>query len=173
LKKHIHSILKITGLFILLLFSESLVFCSKTQQSPPNIIFILAEDSYNIMPALFGDKYDKPIREAIVHHSINGAFAIRQGKWKLEICPGSGGWSIPPETAILENRPMTQLYDLSKDIREQYNVHDLYPDVVYRLTKLLEVYVERGRSTPGLSQKNDGNPDIWRPLAVRMKGTKN
>ena len=50
------------------------------------------EDSVSILPALEG-KATAPLREATVHHSANGSFSIRQGKWKLELCPGSGGWS--------------------------------------------------------------------------------
>lgn len=123
-----------------------------------------AEDSYNILPALFDEQSEKPIREATVHHSINGSFSIRQGKWKLEICPGSGGWTLPPETAMIQNKPLMQLYDLSKDIKEQHNLYEMYPEVAHRLMNLLEQYVERGRSTPGMSQENDGDPDIWRPM---------
>ncbi|MEI9893203.1 MAG: hypothetical protein WDN28_04660 [Chthoniobacter sp.] len=48
----------------------------------------------SMLPAMLG-KADKPLREAIVHHSINGSFAIRQGNWKLELCSSSGGWSAP------------------------------------------------------------------------------
>ncbi|MBC8180107.1 discoidin domain-containing protein [candidate division KSB1 bacterium] len=43
----------------------------------------------------------------------------------------------------------------------------MYPDVVYRLTRLLEKYVSEGRSTPGAPQKNDGNPNIWKSLEIR------
>jgi hypothetical protein len=53
-----------------------------------------APDSISILPNLLGTAKG-PLREATVHHSINGAFAIRQGNWKLIMCPGSGGWSAP------------------------------------------------------------------------------
>ena len=58
--------------------------------------------------------------------------------------------------------PLIQLYDLSADISEKTNVQDKYPDVVERLTKLLEKYVTEGRSTPGPPQKNTVEPDIWK-----------
>ncbi|WP_421940458.1 hypothetical protein [Pedobacter sp.] len=47
-------------------------------------------------------------------HSIDGNFAIRQGKWKLELCPGSGGWAAPKNAETLRaGDPAVQLYDLS------------------------------------------------------------
>jgi arylsulfatase A-like enzyme len=119
------------------------------------------EDSVSLLPALEG-RAPGPLREAVVHHSINGSFAIRQGNWKLELCPGSGGWSKPrPGQDDTSKLPPVQLYDLGGDIGEQANVHDKHPDVVARLTRLLERYVAEGRSTPGAPQKNTGDVDIW------------
>lgn len=113
------------------------------------------EDSISILPALLG-KASGPLREATVHHSINGSFAIRQGKWKLEFCPGSGGWSSPlPQEAEKLGLPDIQLYDLSQDIGERNNVMDRHPDVVEHLTELMAKYIDQGRSTPGPPQKND------------------
>ncbi len=37
-----------------------------------------AEDSVSFLPALEG-RATEPLREALVHHSVNGTFAIRQG----------------------------------------------------------------------------------------------
>jgi arylsulfatase A len=54
------------------------------------------EDSVSMLPAMNGHA-THPLREAVAHHSIFGFFAIRQGKWKLEFCPGSGGWSSPQD----------------------------------------------------------------------------
>jgi arylsulfatase A-like enzyme len=129
------------------------------------------EDSVSTLPALLGIAKG-PVREATVHHSINGSFSIRQGRWKLELCPGSGGWSDPkPGNAVEEGLPMIQLYDLSRDVGERENVQARHPDVVYRMIRLLEDYVERGRSTPGAPQKNDGDPDIW-PAQARLEKSK-
>lgn len=126
------------------------------------------EDSYNLLPLLTGEKINGPLREAIVHLGGDGSFSIRQGKWKLELCPGSGGGgSLSPETAMRQNLPMIQLYDLENDIQEKNNLYQKYPEIVFRLTKLLEKYVRDGRSTPGAPQKNTGEPDIWRFLKVR------
>lgn len=113
-----------------------------------------AEDSVSILPILEG-RASSPVREAVVHHSLNGSFAIRQGQWKLEICPDSGGWSAPkPNSPEVAGLPPIQLYDMAKDIGETTNVYAEHPDVVKRLTELLEKYVELGRSTPGAPQSN-------------------
>ncbi len=116
-----------------------------------------AEDSYNILPVLFGETMDQPLREATVHHSINGSFSLRQGKWKIEFCPGSGGWSYPtPKQANKIELPQIQLYNLDADIAETTNVADQYPRVVEKLYILMEKYIRDGRSTIGTPQLNDG-----------------
>lgn len=120
------------------------------------------EDSVSILPAL--TETDKgSLREAVVHHSIAGKFAIRQGQWKLELCSGSGGWSAPKDPeALKQGMPAVQLYDMNGDIAEKLNVVAKHSDVVERLTRLLEKYVSDGRSTPGQLQKNDVPVDIWK-----------
>jgi len=105
-------------------------------------------DSYNLLPALLDGQVEQ-IREATVHHSINGSFAIRKGKWKLIMCPGSGGWSDPkPGSPEEANLPPFQLYDLESDIGETRNLYDEYPEEVEELKQLLESYIRNGRSTP-------------------------
>jgi arylsulfatase A-like enzyme len=119
-----------------------------------------AEDSVSLLPALLGQDR-APLREATVHHSINGSFAIRQGKWKLAFCPGSGGWSSPrPGREDTSSLPPVQLFDLEADLAEQHNVQAEHPDVVARLTQLMARYVDEGRSTVGAPQANDGTVDF-------------
>ncbi|HUT31044.1 MAG TPA: arylsulfatase [Sedimentisphaerales bacterium] len=114
------------------------------------------EDSVSNLSALLGTATE-PLREAVVHHSSNGKFSIRQGKWKLSFCPGSGGYGSAPsdDEARKNGLPMLQLYDFSSDICESNNLVAKYPDVVNQLTKLLDKYIADGRSTPGIPQKND------------------
>jgi arylsulfatase A-like enzyme len=126
-----------------------------------------AEDSVSLLPAL-GVSKGSP-REAIVMHSVNGSFAIREGKWKLCLCPGSGGWSFPrPGVDDASKLPPVQLFDLSTDIGEKANVQDKHPEVVDRLTKRLEKYVADGRSTPGKPQTNTTPVDIWKAGKAAM-----
>jgi arylsulfatase A-like enzyme len=114
-----------------------------------------AVDSVSILPALLGEE-DKKIREAVVHHSIDGKFAIRQGKWKLIFSSGSGGWGSPKDAeATTLGMPEVQLYDMLNDPSESTNVQSAHPDVVDKLTQLMEQYIENGRSTPGPKQTND------------------
>ena len=114
-----------------------------------------AEDSVSFLPALLGKEQHSPLREAVVHHSINGSFALRQGNWKLALTRDSGGWSEPrPGTPKTADLPPVQLFDLGKERGEQTNVQAQHPEVVARMTKLLEKYVADGRSTPGAPQPN-------------------
>lgn len=125
------------------------------------------EDSVSFLPALLGQT-SETLREAVVHHSSNGSFAIRQGPWKLELCPGSGGWSEPrPDKVSPVDLPPVQLYNLERDIAEKTNLQAQYPAIVKRLTHLLERYVAEGRSTPGRPQPNDRHIDIWGPVRKR------
>ncbi|MFO1521543.1 MAG: arylsulfatase [Kiritimatiellia bacterium] len=110
------------------------------------------EDSFSLLPVLRGT--GPSAREAVVHHSINGSFALRQDKWKIALCADSGGWSKPgPKEAA--GLPKIQLYDTESDPGETRNLADLQPETRNRLTLLLEKIVNDGRSTPGLPQKND------------------
>ena len=121
-----------------------------------------AEDSVSFLPTLVGQA-EQPLHEAVVHHSANGSFAIRQAQWKLALCPGSGGWSAPqPGKDDTSKLPLVQLYNLAEDLGERNNVQDQNPEVVERLTKLLGKYVADGRSTPGAPQPNTGEVDIWK-----------
>ncbi|MBM3786015.1 MAG: hypothetical protein FJW30_16770 [Acidobacteria bacterium] len=99
------------------------------------------EDSYSLLPALRGKAGS---RRAIVHHSGDGMFSIREGSWKLALGLGSGGFSQPQRIP----GPGGQLYDLSKDPGETNNLYDRRADVVARLTKLLERYQQQGYSRP-------------------------
>ena len=114
-----------------------------------NVPSSAGEDSYNILPALVGSDLNSPIREATISTAGNGAFSVRQGRWKLELTGSTGGYgNISQEEVTAQGLPPVQLYDLENDIGETNNVYAEYPDVVSRLTSLLESYRENDRSTP-------------------------
>jgi len=114
-----------------------------------------AEDSISNLQLWLGSELSKPFRDSIVHHSFDGSFSIRKNSWKLELCPGSGGWSYPKPGEEPDDYPPVQLYDLSMDISERKNLYDKYPDIAKELFSLLLQYVRNGRSTPGIPVMNN------------------
>lgn len=120
------------------------------------------EDSVSLLPTML-DANAPSIRDSVVHHSTRGYFAIRQGRWKLNLCAGSGGWGEPSEDKLRrDGAPAIQLYDIVSDPGEQQNLQQEYPEVVNQLVSLLKKQVEAGRSNPGVHQHNDQTVDIWK-----------
>jgi arylsulfatase A len=105
------------------------------------------EDSLSFLPAL-QRRDSQPQRQSVVHHSIQGKFAIRSGRWKLCLCSGSGGWSKDATQS-------PQLYDMIADPEETTNAAEQHPEVVARLSADLKSIIEEGRSTPGNKLAND------------------
>jgi arylsulfatase A len=103
------------------------------------------EDSFNLLPALLKQKH-APIRKTIVDHSIDGMFTIREGDWKLELGLGSGGFSEPRKVEPVPGGVRGQLYNLAEDPHELHNLYEQHPEIVDRLTKLLNDYKETGRT---------------------------
>ena len=125
-----------------------------------------AEDSYDILPLVLAADEKETIREATVHHSINGEFTIRKGNWKLLLSPSSGGWSYPrpgKDSEAIATLPPVQLYDMKADPGETTNVYAEHPEVVKELTTLLKQYIINGRSTPGIPQKNEAMEE-WKQI---------
>lgn len=114
------------------------------------------EDSVSLLPALEGKPQTE--RTYLISHSINGSFAIRQGKWKLCMCPGSGGWSAPGPRKAWQDKKLhpVQLFDLDTDPAEKSNLAQKQPEKVKSMMALLKTAIKNGRSTPGKPQQNDG-----------------
>jgi len=108
-----------------------------------------APDSYDISPAIFGDSKAAGIREALVHHSGGGLFAIRQGPWKLIMGLGPGGFSGPIRQPK-QGEPAGQLYNLADDPGEEHNLFNEEPEIVEQLTILLEGIRDSGLEGSGL-----------------------
>ncbi len=104
------------------------------------------EDSYSVLPVLLAQQRAEPLREAIVHHSADGTFAIRRGPWKLAMKLGSHGFSAPKDIKPMPGGPQGQLYHLGDDPAEQHNQWLAQPRIVAELTQLLTQYQESGRS---------------------------
>ncbi len=114
----------------------------------------MGEDSVSFLPALSG----KPIvstRKGVIHHSISGHFGYREGKWKLILARGSGGWTSPKENQVDSKAPEAQLYNMQEDPSEQNNLYLEQPKLAQRLLAQLTSDIERGRSTNGPPAQND------------------
>ncbi len=103
------------------------------------------EDSYSLLPALKGTTA-KGVRDAIVHHSMDGMFAIRQGRWKLILGRGSGGSSKPVREEAGAGSPAGQLFDLEADPAESRDLYSSHPEIVVRLSDRFARYQQSGRS---------------------------
>lgn len=116
----------------------------------------MAEDSFSLYRLLQDSKADLPERP-VVNAASSGALALRDGQWKLEMCAGSGGWLSHPtnKEAAEAGLPKYQLYNLSADPTEQYNLIESNRDRVVEMTSELTNYVKNGRTTSGASQKNN------------------
>ena len=140
------------------LFATIADVLDKSDSIPANA----AEDSFSFLPALLGQAQAKQ-RPFTIHHSINGSFAIRLGKWKLALCPGSGGWSNPKPAAAKKNTKLAnvQLYNLEKDPAESTNLQAQRPKLVQNLVTTLAKAIKNGRTTPGQIQANEGHPNTF------------
>ena len=121
-----------------------------------------APDSYNLLPVLLGEKTDRPIREATVHHSASGRFAIRRGDWVLIDGPSGDDNRAKGEPEFFKTaRGYTphdlpsELFNVREDLAQRRNRFADQPEIVRDLKALLEKYIRDGRSTPGAAQQND------------------
>lgn len=123
------------------------------------------------------------MRRNLVMQSVT-SFVVRDGRWKLCVCPGSGTNSKSPNAvgndpmpevawrkaldqfdaklneADLYSAPFVQLYDLTIDPHEDHNLAADDPQRVEQMVALLRKQIENGRSTPGPRLNNDANVRI-------------
>ena len=129
---------------------------------------------------LLSDPETEGTRENLIMESVR-AFVVRDGDWKLCVCPGSGtsagsenaegsdpmpkvAWRAAldafegvPEEADLLRVPFVQLYNVADDIHEDKNLATEHPERVEQMVAMLKKQIEDGRSTPGPKLKNDKN----------------
>ena len=105
-----------------------------------------AEDSISFAANLKNPDDQRTRSEGLVHHSQNGSFAIRLGRWKLILTDGAGTEGEPPADSASPRLPAAQLYDLERDPKEMTNLVDRRPDIAQNLEQLLGKYKESGRS---------------------------
>ena len=120
-------------------------------------------DSYNVLPALLGEKRDTPVRDHLVYQAggVN-ALAIRKGDWVLIPNRGAAGakGKGPKAGAGKKGKKKAgdegqygsgvgpQLYNVKTDLSETQNVYEQHPEIVKELSALLEKVKTQGRSRP-------------------------
>ncbi|VGO16308.1 Arylsulfatase [Pontiella desulfatans] len=124
------------------------------------------EDSVSFYSAFRGKPVDASLREGVVHHSSDGHFAIRRGKWKLVLHPGNGmkktkdTGDMPP----VKNPADIQLFDLDADPTETVNIQADHPETVQSMKVVLAKNINDGRSTPGAPQLNAPAKKGWKQI---------
>jgi arylsulfatase A-like enzyme len=97
-----------------------------------------AVDSHSILPLLLqkGNPRSEP---PIIHQSMSGDLALRQGPWKM----------------IFFKDGRRELYHLHDDLSETMNLLESQPEVARRLQQAMQKAIDHGRTTPGPAQQND------------------
>jgi len=90
-------------------------------------------DGVTLLPAFAGETSKTLEERAIIHHALDGMFAIRKGDWKLIEGVGSGGFTAPMRANVKDGMPVMQLYNLKEDPQEQENLVSKYPSKVAEL----------------------------------------
>ncbi|WP_145369629.1 sulfatase family protein [Maioricimonas rarisocia] len=97
-----------------------------------------APDSYSFAAVLKGQTLERK-RPPVVHHSVAGMFAVRDGRWKLVLGNGSGGRQRPKGKPF--EKPYA-LFDLESDLGEQTNVIEQNPEVAKRLEEACQDLID-------------------------------
>ena len=113
-----------------------------------------AIDSYNLLPVLHGEDYERPLRTATVQNTSAGKFALRQGDWVLIDAPS--GASKKESQAYLDHFSLTAwpkdspglLFNLKEDPRQSKNLYAENPEKVESMRSLLKRYIGGERCAP-------------------------
>jgi hypothetical protein len=126
-----------------------------------------APDSYSFLGTLLNRRDFSP-RPGIVHHSVHGEFAYREGPWKLV-------FQMPTDKRATSRgkEALVRLYDLEGDVAETKDVSDNHPQLVSQMTTALDSIVNNGRSTFGPRLENDVLVDFRRIQPRRWMANQN
>ena len=113
-----------------------------------------AIDSYNLLPVLEGENYERPLRAATVQNTSPGSYALRQGDWVLIDAPT--GAAKKEGAGYLEHFSLEGygkgheglLFNLRDDPRQSNNVYADHPDRVESMRLLLQRYRDGERCAP-------------------------
>ena len=85
-------------------------------------------DGISFLPALLGNTKGQKEHEFLFweYPEYGGQVAIRMGDWKV----------IRRNLKSKKAKPTLELYNLKKDIREEYNIADLHPEIVKKAAEI-------------------------------------
>jgi len=103
-------------------------------------------DGKDILPLMTGQDGAKSPHEGFFYYRGNNLECVRSGKWKLRVKTSGGGRAKNKdknkgkdnEKAPAAPKVAKELYDLQADISEKTNVADQHPDIVEKLSKMME-----------------------------------
>jgi len=142
-----------------------------------------APDSVSVLP-LIKDATAPPPRTSMVIQGTRGS-SLREGDWKLVLCPGSGSagpfftepeadaaWRSavkafgrkPMSADELEQPPFLQLFNLAKDPGETTNLAAAHPERIREMIATYREILESGRSTPGPTLPNGRKLNVFQPV---------
>ena len=118
------------------IISQTDLYASFASRASQDVGEYGGEDSYNVLPVLYGQPIAGNDKQPRIFHSAKNVYAIRKGKWKLiQGTKGSGsGKVLMTEDSLKYNG---QLYDMLADPFEQKDLWDNEPDKVTELLKIL------------------------------------
>jgi hypothetical protein len=123
-----------------------------------------APDSFNVLPALLGEKHGTECREYLVEQTNAGdVLALRKGPWKF--VPGNvgakGRAAKVKRKAVIENPAERiadkdlppvggELYNLGSDLSETTDTAAQHPDILAAMQVKLAEIKASGHSRPGI-----------------------
>jgi arylsulfatase len=122
-------------------------------------------DGVDILPVLKGDFDCQPRRIFYYYYNKNSLEAVRMGNWKLVlphpyrsysgVLPRDDGRPGPYANAVCGY----SLYDLRRDPGEQYDVKEMYPEIVMKMEKIvMEARLDLGDDLTGADGQNRRQP---------------
>jgi arylsulfatase A len=112
------------------------------------------QDGVSFLPLLKPESMHRPVRDCMVHHSMQGDFALRKDNWVFIDAPTGEDVVVDPNCcSIVDPEPEWfkrergyeahaypgELYNLTEDIRQRRNLYGEYPDKVREMRDRLEM----------------------------------
>lgn len=126
-----------------------------------------AQDSINVLPALLGGTADRTGRVPMITHSMDGNFAVRQGRWKYIEGKPTHPWK--GNLAMMREGEHAQLYDMQADIGEQNDLLARYPERAKAMQAEIDRQREQGFSRPGADPYFSEKPQPAQPAKPTAK----